>query len=97
MIDNTKSYYGAYNYNDILYFFSNSVINPHIDRITFSCNTNIDKPEEILFSVLKDTSYLIKSDSRIKGVAYKRIRIYQSSVTGISISIFYNRKPYCSF
>ncbi|MHC4269859.1 MAG: hypothetical protein ACYSTS_15520 [Planctomycetota bacterium] len=93
----TNVYAGAYNYNDILYFLSNITINPHIDRITFSCDTNIDKPEDTLFSVLQDNSYRCKSDSRIKGVAYERIRIYQSRVTGISISIFYNRKSYCSF
>ncbi|MHC4139250.1 MAG: hypothetical protein ACYSR1_05260 [Planctomycetota bacterium] len=94
---NTDFSYGAYNYNDILYFLSNSNINPHIDRITFSCNANIDSPEKTLFPVLEDNSYFLKSDSRIKGVAHKRIRIYHSRETGINVSIFYNRKSYCRF
>ena len=74
-MNNTSICYGANNYIDILYFLSHSVIHPHIDRLTFSCSSEIVNPEEISFSVLEDNSYISKSGSRIKGVAYKRIRI----------------------
>ena len=63
---NTSICYGANNYIDILYFLSHSVIHPHIDRLTFSCNSIIDKPEEILFSVLNDNGYACKYDRWIE-------------------------------
>ncbi|MFQ5964690.1 MAG: hypothetical protein ACE5KZ_10425 [Candidatus Scalinduaceae bacterium] len=87
---NTSICYGANNYIDILYFLSNSVIYPHIDRMYFSCNSIVDKPEETLFSVLKDNDYKCKYDRWAKRGIYDRIKRYCSSETGINVSILYN-------
>ena len=56
---NANVCYGANNYIDILYYLSNSVIHPHIDHIYFSCRSDVDKPEERLFSVLKKDKYIV--------------------------------------
>ena len=87
---------GANNYVDILYFLSNSVIHPHIDRIYFSCRRDVDKPEKKLFSVLEKNNYKCKSDKWIERCAYNRIRKYHSSKTGIKVSILYNRISRCT-
>ena len=92
---NANVCYGANNYIDILYFLSNSVIHPHIDRLTFSCNSIIDKPEEILFSVLNDNGYACKYDRWIERGAYDRIKRYYSCVREIEVSILYKRMSTC--
>jgi len=96
-MDNTSISYGPNNYMDILYFLSNSNINPHIDRIYFSCRSDIDKPEKILFSVLKENDYKCKYDHFAKGEIYKRVRRYTSSLTNVNLSIIYERNKCYSY
>jgi len=88
---NANACYRGNNYNDILYFLSNSVIHPHIDRMYFSCRSDIDKPEETLFSVLKDNSYKCISGGLAKGRTYKLRSMFESRMTGIKVSILYGR------
>jgi len=94
---NANICYGANNYIDILYFLSNTTIHPHIDRISFSCRSDIDSPEERLFSVLEKENYVCKSDGFAKGRVYKRIRMLESRETGINVSILYGRNKHYSF
>ena len=93
----TNVRYGGNNYNDILYYLHNSVIHPHIDHIYFSCRSDVDKPEETLFSVLKDNSYKCISGGIAKGRTYKLRRIFISRITGIKVSILYGRNKRYSY
>jgi hypothetical protein len=92
---NANVCYGANNYIDILYFLSTTTIHPHIDRIYFSCDSIIDKPEETLFSVLEDNDYKCKYDRWVELGTYDRIKRYYSCVTGIEVSILYKRLVSC--
>ncbi len=94
---NTKTCYGANSYIDILYFLSNSIIHPHIDRMYFSCKSDIDNLEERLFSVLKENNYKCKKDYFAQGNVYKRIRFVISIVTDKTISILYGRRKLSKF
>jgi hypothetical protein len=91
----TNACYGANNYIDILYTLSNTTINPHIDRISFGCNNEIVKPVDKLVSILEANNYECKYDKGIKRNAYKRIKRYCSSITGVSVPILYERKRHC--
>ncbi|MDP6923550.1 MAG: hypothetical protein QGI94_02045 [Candidatus Scalindua sp.] len=92
----TNACYGANNYNDILYFLSNAAINPHIDRIYFSCNSEIVNPVEKLVSILEENNYKSKKGHFAKHRVYTRIRMFESNITGIKVSILYGRyKRYC--
>ena len=93
---NGNACYEANNYTNILYYLFNSNINPHIDRMYFSCNSIIDKPEELLFSVLEKNNYKCKYDRWVERGAYDRIKRYCSPTTGIEVSILYNRISSCS-
>ncbi|MCP4303862.1 MAG: hypothetical protein GY788_03075, partial [bacterium] len=90
---------GANNNTDILYFLSTSALHPHIDRICFSCScrSDINKPEQTLFSILKDNNYVCVSNSWIKQDKYKRITMYHSNLTNINVSILYERTKQYSF
>jgi hypothetical protein len=94
---NENACYEANDYTDILYFLSNSNINPHIDRIYFSCNSIIVNPVEKLVSILEANNYECKYDQFAKGKVYKRIRIFESNITGIKVSILYGRNNNFSF
>jgi hypothetical protein len=87
----------ANNNIDFLYILSNSNLNPHIDRIYFSCNSEIVKPVEKLVSILEENNYECKRGYFAKGRVYKRIRIFESSITGIKISILYGRNKESAF
>jgi hypothetical protein len=50
---NGNACYEANNYTDILYFLSNSNLNPHIDRMYFSGNSEIVNPVEKLVYILE--------------------------------------------
>ena len=76
---------------DFLYILSKSTIKPHIDRIYFSCKVFRDKPEEKLFSVLEENNYKCTEDTYTNGGAYKLIKMFESSISGIKISILYKR------
>ena len=96
-MQNLSISYEANNNVDFLYILSNTVIKPHIDRIRFSCRSEIDEPEKTLFSVieknfLKLHLYELK-DNRIesKYSKYKRIRRYCNE-TDVKVSIVYERK-----
>jgi len=93
----TNACYGANNYIDILYLLSNKPINPHIDRIFLSCKSDSISPEKTLFAVLKKDNYKCKSDGFAKGRIYKRIRIYESLITGKRVSILYGLNKYFRF
>jgi hypothetical protein len=92
---NTNICHGANNNVNILYFLSNTTIKPHIDRMFFSCDSIIDKPEELLFSVLERNNYKCKYGRWVERGAYDRIKRYYSSITGIEVSILYNRISSC--
>ena len=92
---NANVCYGANNYIDILYFLSNTTIHPHIDRIYFSCDSLVDKPEETLFSELEDNDYKCKYGRWVELGTYDRIKRYCSRVTGIEVSILYKRISTC--
>jgi len=79
------------NNTDFLYILSKSTINPHIDRIYFSCKVFRDKPEEKLFSVLEENNYECTKDTYTNGGAYKLIKMFESNITGIKISILHER------
>ena len=91
----------ANNYNNILYILSNADINadinPHIDRIYFSCKSEIVKPVEKLVSILEANNYECKYGRPAKGKIYKRIRMFESRITGIKVSILYGRNKNYSF
>ncbi len=88
---NGNACYEANNYTDNLYFLSNSNLNPHIDRMYFSCDCIIVKPVEKLVSILKANNYECKYSHPAKGKVYKRIRMFESNITGIKVSILYGR------
>jgi len=94
---NTNACHGANSYNNILYFLSNADIHPHIDRIYFSCKNEIVKPVEKLVSILEANNYECKSGHSAKGKVYKRIRMFESNITGIKVSILYGRNKNYSF
>jgi len=94
---NGNACYEANNYTDILYFLSNADINPHIDRICFSCKSEIVNPVEKLVSILEENNYECKYDQFAKGKVYKRIRMFESNITGIKVSILYGRNKKYSF
>ena len=94
---NGNACYEANNYTDILYFLSNADINPHIDRICFSCKSEIVNPVEKLVSILEENNYECKYDQFAKGKVYKRIRMFESNITGIKVSILYGRNKNYSF
>ncbi len=84
---NTNACYESNYYNDILYFLSNSSLHPHIDRIYFSCNSEIVKPVEKLVSILEENNYECKYGYFAEGKVYQRIRMFESNITGIKVSI----------
>jgi len=98
---NANVCYGANNYNDILYFLSNTTIHPHIDRIYFSCRSDIDSPEKTLFSVIEENVHTLNlhkhDDMWIKRSKYKRIKLYYCNETDVKISILYERKKHYSY
>jgi len=96
-MNNTSNCTEANNNIDFLYILSNSNLNPHIDRIYFSCNNEIVKPVEKLVSILKANNYKCKYGHFAKGRVYKRIRMFESSITGIKISILYGRSKESAF
>jgi hypothetical protein len=97
---NANVCYGANNNVNILYFLSNTTIHPHIDRIYFSCRSDIDSPEKTLFSVIEENVHTLNlhkhKDNRIKRSKYKRIRRYYCNETDVKISILYERKKHYS-
>ena len=93
----TSSCTEANNNIDFLYILSKSTINPHIDRIAFSCNNEIIKPVDKLVSILKANNYKCKRGHFAKGRVYKRVRIFESSITGIKVSILYGRNKESAF